>query len=145
MVLSRFVSSILDISTSEVSMITGVNQVVLHVGDQEQAKRFWTDTVGFTLTQDAPYGDERWIEVTPPDGSVTIVLAQRPAGQERPEVRDELPHSPVFFTCDDITATHRELAGRGVRFPTPPREMPFGWWSMFEDPDGTRYALGQHD
>jgi predicted enzyme related to lactoylglutathione lyase len=76
---------------------------------------------------------------------VTLVLALRPAGHERPAVRDEHPHSPVFFTCRDIAATHRELEARGVRFPAPPQEMPFGWWSMFEDPDGTRYALGQHE
>jgi hypothetical protein len=22
-------------------------------------------------------------------------------------------------------------------------KMDFGWWALFEDPDGTRYALGQ--
>lgn len=124
-------------------MISGVNQVVLHVDDQDRARQFWTETVGFTLKVDAPYGDERWIEVTPPDASVTIVLALRPGDQEPPAGKDEHPTSPVFFTCADIQATHRELSDRGVRFPQPPQHMPFGWWSMFEDPDGTRYALGQ--
>jgi hypothetical protein len=38
-----------------------------------------------------------------------------------------------------------ELAARGVRFPTPPTKAHFGWWAMFEDNDGTRYALGQWD
>jgi hypothetical protein len=28
------------------------------------------------------------------------------------------------------------------RFPSPPQRMHSGWWSLFEDPDGTRYALG---
>jgi hypothetical protein len=27
--------------------------------------------------------------------------------------------------------------------PSPLQRMHFGWWSLFEDPDGTRYALGQ--
>ena len=58
---------------------------------------------------------------------------------------DELPHSPVFFNCADIEATYRQLSERGVRFPTPPARQHFGWWSLFEDPDGTRYALGQWD
>jgi predicted enzyme related to lactoylglutathione lyase len=48
----------------------------------------------------------------------------------------------VFFTCDDIERSHRELSERGVRFPAPPTKMDFGWWALFEDPDGTRYALG---
>ena len=39
-------------------------------------------------------------------------------------VPDLLPHSPV-------------------EFPAPPVQMHFGWWAMFADPDGTRFALGQ--
>jgi catechol 2,3-dioxygenase-like lactoylglutathione lyase family enzyme len=30
-------------------------------------------------------------------------------------------------------------------FPAPPRREHFGWWSLVEDPDGTRYALGRWD
>jgi hypothetical protein len=37
------------------------------------------------------------------------------------------------------------LSERGVRFPTPPTKMDFGWWALFEDHEGTRYALGQRD
>jgi hypothetical protein len=55
------------------------------------------------------------------------VLSTRPADEPRREVRDELPHSPVVLTCDDIEQTDRELSGRGVTFPTPPTRMDFGW------------------
>ena len=34
------------------------------------------------------------------------------------KVSDDLPHLPVFFTCDDIEQTHRELSERGGTFPT---------------------------
>ena len=125
-------------------MIQGVGKVVIPVADQERAKRFWTQVLGFTVTVDEPYGDdERWIEVTPPDKGVVLVLSRRAAGDARPEVPDMLPHSPVFFTCDDIQRTHQELTARGVSFPTPPTQMPFGWWALFEDDEGTRYALQQ--
>jgi len=30
-------------------MISGVSKVVIDVGDQERAKVFWTETVGFEL------------------------------------------------------------------------------------------------
>ncbi len=124
-------------------MIQGVSKVVVPVGDQERAKRFWTQRMGFVVTVDEPYGEERWIEVVPPDKGVVLVLAPRQPGDPRPEVPEMLPHSPVFFSCDDIQQTYQELTGRGVRFPTPPVEMPFGWWSLFEDDEGTRYALQQ--
>ena len=127
-------------------MITGISQVVVPVDDQEQAKQFWTEVMGFELRTDAPYGDgERWIEVAPPEGAPLLVLSPRSADEPRPKVLDDLPHSPVFFTCDDIEQTHRELSKRGVRFPTPPTRMEFGWWSLFEDHEGTRYALSQRD
>jgi lactoylglutathione lyase len=127
-------------------MITGVSKVVVPVDDQERAKEFWTTRVGFELRRDESYGDERWIEVSPPDGGAPLlVLSPRAADDPRRDVADQLPHSPVFFNCADIETTHRELRERGVPFPVPPQRQPFGWWSLFDDPDATRYALGQWD
>ena len=72
-----------------------------------------------------------------------LVLSPRSAGEEKRAVPEQRPHSPIFFTCDDVEQTFQELTKRGVSFPTPPVEMRFGWWAMFEDLEGTRYALGQ--
>jgi lactoylglutathione lyase len=127
-------------------MITGVSQVIVEVDDQDRAKEFWTKVICFEVITDAPYGEgRRWIEVAPPEGRPLLVLCPHPADEVRRDVPDDLPHAPVFFTCDDIEATHAELSERGVAFPTPPQQMDFGWWALFEDPDGTRYALGQRD
>jgi predicted enzyme related to lactoylglutathione lyase len=30
-----------------------------------------------------------------------------------------------------------------VEFPQPPVYQPFGWWSMFNDTEGNRFALEQ--
>jgi predicted enzyme related to lactoylglutathione lyase len=125
------------------ALIKGVSKVVVAVEDQQQAKLFWTNRMGFRVTQDETYGDERWVEVASPDGGPVLVLTPRPPGQPRPEVPEMLPQSPVFFTCDDIQRTHRELTARGVEFSTPPARMHFGWWALFCDQEGTRYALGQ--
>jgi len=139
-----FCRSSQSISRKEVVVISGVGKIIVPVDDQERAKEFWTTRIGFEVTTDAPYGEgERWLEVTPPDRSVLLVLSRRGADEPRREVDDQLPHSPVFFNCEDIQRTYGELSERGVRFPSPPAEMPFGWWSMFEDDEGTRYALGQ--
>jgi len=124
-------------------MIRGVNQVVLYVEDQEQAKRFWVDTMGFELAEDSPYGEERWLSVRSPDGAMRLVLSKRQPGWSAGVEREGVPNSPVFFYADDVEATYRELSAKGVKFPEPPAKQFFGWWSMFEDPDGTRYALGQ--
>jgi lactoylglutathione lyase len=42
-----------------------------------------------------------------------------------------------------VLRPHREMTERGVSFVTSPSKQFFGWWSVFEDSEGTRYALGQ--
>ena len=126
-------------------MITGVGKVVIAVEDQVRAKDFWTSQVGFEVHRDESYGDERWIELSPPDGGPLLVLSRRADDEPRREVPDQLPHPPLFFNCADIERTYRELSDRGVQFPLPPTQQHFGWWSLFEDPEGRRYALGQWD
>jgi predicted enzyme related to lactoylglutathione lyase len=123
-------------------MISSVAKVVIPVDDQDGALEFWTERAGFGVTRDETYGGERWIEVAPPQGGPVLVLSPRMPGQERPDVPDMLPHSPVFFTCADIQETYREMSERGVEFTAPPAQMHFGWWALFCDQDGTRYALG---
>jgi predicted enzyme related to lactoylglutathione lyase len=128
-------------------VIDGVSQVSLNVsvGDQDQALAFWTEAIGFELLSDETVGDERWIRVSPPDHGVTLVL-----GGPNPWLREfhrnypaQLPQSPVFFSCRDIQETHRQLTARGVTFVQPPTQMFFGWWALFCDPDGNRFALNQ--
>ena len=128
----------------EAIVVTSVHKIIVPVDDDARAKEFWTARMGFDLTLDETYGaGQRWIEVAPPAGSPILVLSRRRSDESRPEVPDQLPHSPIFFNCKDIQKTYRELAERGVKFTAPPVQMPFGWWSMFEDSEGTRYALGQ--
>jgi lactoylglutathione lyase len=120
-------------------VIDGVSKVVIKVADQARALRFWTERLGFELHQDTPCGDERWVEVRTPDKGVILVLS--PSQDDRPSASDMLPTSNVFFYCDDLAVTYDELRSRGVEFPQPPVQLSFGWWSMFQDQEGNRFAL----
>jgi predicted enzyme related to lactoylglutathione lyase len=117
--------------------VSGIKQVVLEVEDQDRALAFWTGAMGFDLAYDGRSGGERWLEVRTPDHAVTVVLRQG----EPSTASDGLPISNVFFHCEDLSRTYEELRARGVGFPQPPVRQPFGWWSMFEDSDGKRFAL----
>lgn len=122
-------------------MISGVSKVGLEVDDQDRAKAFWTGKMGFELVQDAPYGDDgsRWLEVRSPDRGIILVLGMR---QGPPATApDMLPTSNVFFGCEDLATTYEELTARGVEFTQPPVKLEFGWWSLFKDSEGTRFAL----
>jgi lactoylglutathione lyase len=120
-------------------MIEGVSKVVIEVDDQARALAFWTETLSFELHQDTPYGEDRWVEVTTPDKRLRLVLS--PRQNDRPNASNMLPTSSVLFYCDDLVETYEELRSRGVEFPQPPVELSFGWWSMFQDPEGNRFAL----
>lgn len=121
-----------------------VYSVGIFVGDQDRAKRFWTETMGFDLVGDDPMdptagaGGPRWIAVKPPNQDVQLILFTPPGSEERIGT-----FSNVLFETDDIESTHRELAAKGVEFDTPPEKAPWGrWWSVFKDPDGNSYGLG---
>jgi predicted enzyme related to lactoylglutathione lyase len=120
-------------------VIQGVQKIVVEVEDQDRAVRFWTDKLGFELVRDVPYGPERWLEIRTPDSHVVLVLAIRQG--EPPTGPEDLPTSNLFFYCDGLSRTYDELRARGVDFPQPPVEASFGWWSMFQDNEGNRFAL----
>jgi catechol 2,3-dioxygenase-like lactoylglutathione lyase family enzyme len=123
-------------------MLTAVRSVGIYAGDQDRSKKFFTETLGFELVQDTPMGDgpgaSRWIEVAPPDRNVLLVLFTPEGDLDRVG-----SFSNVLFECDDIQATHAELAGRGVEFVEEPSRQFWGWWAVFKDPDGNSYGLGQ--
>jgi lactoylglutathione lyase len=86
---------------TDAGVIGGVSKVVIEVDDQGRAKAFWTDTMGFGLVQDAPYGDERWLELRSPDRATNIVLELRTGERATPVAPEHLPTSNVMFRCDD--------------------------------------------
>jgi predicted enzyme related to lactoylglutathione lyase len=120
-------------------MLRSVRSVGIYVGDQDRAKAFFTDTLGFELLGDTPMGEgARWIEVAPPDRNVILVL------YTPDEQKDRIgTFSNVLFSCDDIQQTHAELTAKGVEFRAPPSREYWGWWAEFKDPDGNIYGLGQ--
>jgi lactoylglutathione lyase len=121
-------------------VIEGVSQVIVEVDDQDRAVKFWTETMEFELLQDAPYGEAgRWVEVRTRDKATSLVL--QPRQGDRKAAPEELPTSNVFFYCDDLPGTYEELHARGVEFPQPPVQQSWGWWSMFQDQEGNRFAL----
>ncbi len=119
-------------------MLRGIAKVRVGVRDQERAKRFWVETMRCDVVQDETYGDERWLEVRLPDGVVLVL--ERAEGPDAAASPGQ-PNTPVFFSCDDVDATWRDLAARGVVFAQEPMDMPFGRWALMEDTESNRFPL----
>jgi predicted enzyme related to lactoylglutathione lyase len=122
--------------------IARVHKVVVDVEDQQRALEFWTRAMGFDVALDTRYGEERWLEVRSPSGGTLIVLGRTATGPgDRASVDPRLPTSNVMFGAEDVAAAYEHLKAKGVEFPQPPMELPFGWWSLFLDTEGNRFAL----
>jgi lactoylglutathione lyase len=115
-------------------VITELHTVALYVADQDRAKAFYVDTLGFELGADQPgLGDiGRWIEVAPQGAQTSFMLADG-AGWNK---QDRIGRSAdVTLRCDDATALHAELAAKGVQV-TEPQTQRFGTFIDITDPDG---------
>ena len=56
-------------------MITKVGTVCIFVNDQDAAKAFYTEKLGFEVRMDAPLGpDSRWLAVAPPGAETEVIL-----------------------------------------------------------------------
>lgn len=117
---------------------------VVLVRDQERSLRFYLDQLGFQLVTDTklPSGD-RWIMVTPPDGSAGLAL-WKPA--EESEMCKKIgANTGIAFITEDVGAVYEEWSKRKVQFLHPPIIPPWSGgqarFTSFKDPDGNQFDL----
>jgi len=90
------------------------------VRDQDRSLRFYLDQLGFELAFDARlHSGQRWVAVTPPDGSAVLTLIAPEPGSLQHKLIGRA--TQVVFVTDDVTAKFREWSKRGVRFRHAPR------------------------
>ena len=105
--------------------------VSVPVSDQEQARDYYVDTLGFELQVDNAWRKGmRWIEVAP-EGSATSLMLVSWSESLLPSL-----YRVVVIATDDIQAIYEELVTKGVFFDLPPTELSSGTQAMFRDPDG---------
>ena len=114
-------------------MITNVSLVTVFVTDQDAARDFYVDRLGFVVGTDVTLGDGfRWVTVHHPDHpelELTLTIPGPPldpdlaaavasAGQGHDgRVRDQHRRLP---------ASYEELVAKGVEFVQPPSDRPYG-------------------
>ena len=120
--------------------VSNLEVISVPVSDQERARQFYADQLGFTVEMDNSFGDGgmRWLMLRPPGSSTRVTLVNwfesMPAGSLQGSV----------LGCDDLEQTLDELAGRGVSFAEDEiQEAPWGRWKTFSDPDGNGWVLQQ--
>lgn len=115
--------------------ITGMRAVSIPVENQDDALRFYVDTLGFTTLRDAPTPNGgRFIELAPGHTSVTITLEPAAPDITRGAIG-------IRFSTDDADNAHAALTAAGVdtdeilRWPGVPAMF------SFRDPDGNAFSV----
>lgn len=120
-------------------MITELHTVALYVADQDRAKRFYVDALGFELGADQPGlgGIGRWIEVAPKGSKTSFMLADAAGWNKQDRIGVS---ADVTLRCDDARALHADLTAKGVPV-TEPQTQRFGTFIDITDPDGHRLRV----
>ncbi len=114
-----------------------ISVVTLPVRDIDRAIEFYTKTLGWDKTMDAPMGEGmRWVTVAPNGGQASFTLSV--VDEEIKEGENDVR---VILEVDDVTKACGDLQRRGVTIATPPRIEPWGGWAMIQDSEGNVHGL----
>jgi catechol 2,3-dioxygenase-like lactoylglutathione lyase family enzyme len=117
----------------------------LFVTDQDQARRFYVEKLGFEVAEDKRLGDYRWLLVKAPDNdefSINLEIAK--SDEEKALVGRQAAGQPLFSICtDDCKRDYQDMKKCGVEFDGEPVTMPYGTGVMLRDLSGNKIYLNQ--
>jgi catechol 2,3-dioxygenase-like lactoylglutathione lyase family enzyme len=130
-------------------MITHVSLATVWVTDQEEAKAFYVDKLGFQEATDVTMGDGyRWLTVAHPNHPELQLNLMKPGPpldeEDAAAVRrmlDKGSMSNVGLSTDDCRRTHQELVAEGVEFIQEPADRPYGVEAILRDNSGNWLVL----
>jgi predicted enzyme related to lactoylglutathione lyase len=139
-------------------MITHQSHTSVFVLDQDSAKAFYTEKLGFQLRIDFTMGDDfeeagagfRWLTVSPPNQpDLQLILSSCAMGRS-PDDAEKLralvasgAMSVGVLATEDCHRTYEELLAKGVTFLSPPSERPYGIEATLRDDSGNMISLTQ--
>ncbi|WHX46995.1 VOC family protein [Paenibacillus woosongensis] len=120
-------------------MINRIGQVMLYVSNQDEAREFWTEKLGFEVISEETNGPMRWIEVAPKGAATSIVLHNKEAvAQMNPEMNLGTP-SLMYFT-ENLDQLYRDLTKKNVTVGDIV-ELPAGRVFNFADDEDNYFAV----
>ena len=109
-------------------MINGTHALI-YTRDPDADRAFLRDTLGWSFVEDHP----GWLIFRLPPGEVGV----------HPLDPGDQPRHELFFMCDDVHATVRELSAKGASFAGEVQDAGFGLLTQLVLPSGARIGLYQ--
>lgn len=126
-------------------MRQSIVHVALVVRDYDEAIRFYTDKLDFTVVEDTyqPQQDKRWVLIAPPGSNGPALLLARASAPEQERVVGNQTGGRVFLflSTDDFWRDFNRMTARGITFVRPPKVESYGTVAVFEDLYGNLWDL----
>jgi catechol 2,3-dioxygenase-like lactoylglutathione lyase family enzyme len=120
-----------------------IAQIALVVEDYDQAIKFYTEKLGFVLTEDTRLSEtKRWVLVTPPNSACSLLLAKAADDEQKSRVGNQTGGRVfLFLYTDDFWRDHNLYLERGVEFIREPATESWGMVAVFKDLYGNLWDL----
>jgi len=130
-------------------MITNISLVNVYCLDQDKARDFYVDILGFQPRTDITMGEGfRWVTVSHPSQPELEVTLMTPGPPLDPDAADFVRRQlgkgqmgGLGLRVDDCRKTHEELAAKGVEFLQEPSQRPYGTEAVMRDNSGNWLVL----
>ena len=115
------------------------------VNDQNRARRFYTDALGFRVKHDVPVGEAAWLTLVAPDDAEGVELLLEPTGHpaavalQQALYKDGIPLAQLY--TEDIAAEFDRLRAKGVALRDEPKTTGPTKFADFDDTCGNLIRL----
>jgi catechol 2,3-dioxygenase-like lactoylglutathione lyase family enzyme len=125
-------------------MKQSIVHIALVVDDYDEAIKFYTQKLNFSLVQDTPQsGTKRWVLVAPPGSDECCLLLAKGVGDEQ---RSRIGNQTggrvfLFLRTDDFWRDYKNMQARGISFMREPKVEEYGTVAVFADLYGNLWDL----
>jgi catechol 2,3-dioxygenase-like lactoylglutathione lyase family enzyme len=125
-----------------------MNQQIAHialvVNNYDEAIKFYTEKLNFTLVEDTRLSEtKRWVMVKPPgNGQCCLLLAQAATDEQKSRIGNQTGGRVfLFLYTDDFWRDYNNMLSKQINFVRPPVNEPYGTVAVFEDLYGNLWDL----
>ena len=122
-----------------------ISLLTLFVHDYDETIAFYTQKLGFTVAEDVPFGDQRWVTLRLPGDDVMSIALHRADGKdEKALVGKQGGSAPLFgIVTDDCLGDYKKMKSAGVSFRGEPVVQPYGTGVTLQDLYGNDIYLNE--
>lgn len=125
-------------------MKQSIAHIALVVDDYDEAIKFYTEKLGFSLIEDTPQSEtKRWILVAPKGAEeCSLLLAKGVGDEQRSRIGNQTGGRVfLFLRTDDFWCDYENYRSKGVKFVRDPKTEDYGTVAVFEDLYGNLWDL----